>query len=267
MKGMQWMDDPMTQAGMNVANQVLQAKLNSLPVDISGFPMSLFQYKGIKIYFDVELSYVLQKLQMISFPFIPEKKKQMVSTHDFDATSFSEDGDGPNKERSKYTPDLYIPAMAFMTYVLLTCISLGLDNRFGPTMIFKNAANCSLLTIFEALLIKTCVYIAISKNPPFLDTLSLASYKYYGLCFIIITNFCITSEAGGAYLDWTVKIYYCVTSAFGMYQMVKRIGEREPTPANSPVDPTKAEDKLRAFALGLAAGQIFLSWILIKLSQ
>jgi hypothetical protein len=205
------------------------------------------------------------KIANDKFSVHPRKKE--TDGYDFDATSFSEDGDGPNKERSKYTPDLYIPAMAFMTYVLLTCISLGLDNRFGPTMIFKNAANCSLLTIFEALLIKTCVYIAISKNPPFLDTLSLASYKYYGLCFIIITNLCITSEAGGAYLDWTVKIYYCVTSAFGMYQMVKRIGEREPTPANSPVDPTKAEDKLRAFALGLAAGQIFLSWILIKLSQ
>lgn len=95
----------------------------------------------------------------------------------------------------------------------------------------------------------------------------MASYKYFGLCFIIITGICVNPEMNLAWVDWTVKIYYCVTSAFLMYQMIKRIGGEELMSGNSPVDPSKNQDKLRAFALGLAAGQVFLSWVLIKLSQ
>jgi len=57
---------------------------------------------------------------MIIFPFIPEKATQKTKSPEFDGMSYVEDEtqDTPPKERSKYQPDLYIPAMAFMTYIL-----------------------------------------------------------------------------------------------------------------------------------------------------
>lgn len=136
----------------------------------------------------------------------------------------------------------------------------------------KNAVNCVLLTLFEAVLIKICVYIAIAKNCAIFDTVSFASYKYFGLCFILIvmilgkTDLFINLGISDivSYIGWAVKVYYCIASAFLMFKSIQKLGDddngayNERTLANG--------DKLRAFALGLAAAQILFSWLLIKLS-
>jgi len=55
---------------------------------------------------------------MIIFPFIPEKEAPKL-TPDIESMPYLPDEtDYQSKERSKYQPDLYIPAMAFTTYIL-----------------------------------------------------------------------------------------------------------------------------------------------------
>lgn len=76
--------------------------------------------------------------------------------------------------------DLYIPLMSLATYILLSCLAMGLTNKFVPEMIFRNATNCFLLSLFETLVIKAGMLINNNKNVGFMDILSLSGYKYLG---------------------------------------------------------------------------------------
>jgi protein transport protein YIF1 len=51
-----------------------------------------------------------------------------------------------------HAPDLYIPLMSFMTFVLLACVSLG-DN-FTPNLIGSLSTKCIFLSVVEMLIIK-----------------------------------------------------------------------------------------------------------------
>lgn len=85
-----------------------------------------------------------------------------------------------NSEISVFKTDLYIPLMSFVTYILLSCMSLGLQEKFKPDFIFKNISNCSLLTLFETIVLKIGLIVADDHNIGFFDMLALAGYKYVG---------------------------------------------------------------------------------------
>ena len=253
--------------GLNIINNKIRDQMSN---EIQqSFPASLFTNSSLKIYFDVEPFYVLKKLSIIMFPFIPEKA-EVINQVQYDDMSYVSDEIDKNqdyKKRSPYLPDQYIPAMAFMTYIQQTCLSLGMNNKFTPIRIFKNTTNCAQLTIFEAQLVKVCIWIAKNKSPPFFDTQSFASYKYYLLCFILIASLAMPPRF--YHVSWMIKLYYCIASAFLMYKNVVRhedIDENEVGTAQLDTKIKSRKEKLVAFALGLAAGQLQFSWLLIKLS-
>jgi len=232
----------------------------------------LFDKSSLKHYFDLQPVCVLKKLQLIFFPFLPDREpaKPARDSFDFaDPTQPTEPTGNPENDgqiRDKYKPDLYIPAMAFMTYILLTCLYMGTKNLFTPASITRAAGYCSMLTTLEALVIKFTIYITNSGNPAFLDTVSLASYKYFGLCFIVITNL-----VGEDYTttSWGVRIYYALTSAVLVFKMVQKLGESQRKPDDSPrkfYDETKTTAQLKFIAMIIAGSQLALSWILVKLS-
>lgn len=134
-------NNPMANAGLQMAQAAVANQLKDQPIDLNSFPMSLFNYPSIKAYFDIHPMYVLKKLQMVIFPFIPEAEEKPKGNQDDGPQSFNNNQTNPDvpKERSKYQPDLYIPAMAFMTYIQLTCQALGIKNNFSPTQFSKIA--------------------------------------------------------------------------------------------------------------------------------
>jgi hypothetical protein len=70
--------------------------------------------------------------------------------------------------------------MSFITYILLTCLYMGLEEKFKPELIFKNISNCSLLSLFETLVLKIGLMVADDHNISFFDMMSLTGYKYVG---------------------------------------------------------------------------------------
>nr|CAG8435118.1 7524_t:CDS:10 [Entrophospora candida] len=79
------------------------------------------------------------------------------------------------------SPDLYIPAMAFVTYVLLTGIVAGTKHKFHPEVLGINATTGLLLVILELLFIKIgCYLLNITSETQFLDFLSYSGYKFIG---------------------------------------------------------------------------------------
>jgi len=85
-------------------------------------------------------------------------------------------------------PDLYIPLMAFMTYVLLSGLGKGLGSTgFTPDVIIQAIWRCLLLHLIETGLIKLGVSL-MSVPLPFLDVFAYTGYKYVALCINVISR-------------------------------------------------------------------------------
>jgi hypothetical protein len=78
-------------------------------------------------------------------------------------------------------PDLYIPLMSFLTYLLLVGVAKGTNNTFTPEFLTQAMWRCFALQLFECLIIKFGLNL-MQVSLPFLDILAYTGYKYVALC-------------------------------------------------------------------------------------
>ena len=86
---------------------------------------SWFSLDLVKGYFDVTNTYVLHKLRMI---FIPFSVKGEDGWKPKGVDIGSGQGYESDTERDLQTPDLYIPLMSIVTFILLVGLKLGQNN-------------------------------------------------------------------------------------------------------------------------------------------
>lgn len=78
-------------------------------------------------------------------------------------------------------PDLYIPTMAYVTYVLLAGFVLGFQNRFSPEQLGIQASSALAWAVAEVLVELITLYITnINTNLTTLDLVAYSGYKYVG---------------------------------------------------------------------------------------
>jgi len=77
---------------------------------------------------------VLHKLKIILFPFLLRKddwKQGASGSFGVDSNTFGDisedDNNGFTPRNDLQAPDLYIPLMSFVTFLLITCVSAGLE--------------------------------------------------------------------------------------------------------------------------------------------
>ncbi|KAJ2938567.1 hypothetical protein O0L34_g13065 [Tuta absoluta] len=122
----------------------------------------------LRYYFSVDTRYVIRKLLLIVFPYT--HKEWMVK---YDQNTPVQPRDDIN------APDLYIPCMGYVTYVLLAGFMLGLQHRFSPEQIGIQASSALAYIIFEMILYLATLYITnTNTNLKTLDLLAFSGYKY-----------------------------------------------------------------------------------------
>ncbi|KAL0476705.1 yif1b-b [Acrasis kona] len=137
-------------------------------------------FEGLKMYFNVDNRYVLQKLRLLLLPYTNK--------------SWERKGNQPQDEtfstpRDPNEPDLYIPFMAFLTYILLTCYIMGIENRFTPDLLAATASTSIFVNLIEISLVKLGFYIlSVPTNIPFLDMCAYSGYKYVGIVLSIFAG-------------------------------------------------------------------------------
>ncbi|XP_059617938.1 protein YIF1B-B-like isoform X1 [Phlebotomus argentipes] len=129
----------------------------------------------LKYYFAVDNKYVINKLRLLFFPF----------THS--DWSLKYDQDNPVQPRYDINaPDLYIPMMAYITYVVLAGLVLGMQDRFSPEQLGILASSALAYSLFELIIYSVTLYVAnISTSLKTLDLLAFSGYKF------TIINFCL----------------------------------------------------------------------------
>lgn len=142
--GMDFMQAPMTnmafQYGSNVASHGKEYVEKNLDRWVS---MSRLKY-----YFAVDTTYVVKKLGLLLFPF----------THQNWSVKYNKAEPVPPRYEIN-APDLYIPVMSFVTYVLVAGLVMGTQNRFTPEQLGITASYGLVWLFVEIMAILFSLYI------------------------------------------------------------------------------------------------------------
>jgi len=142
----------------------------------------------IRYYFHVNNRYVLNKLKIVLFPFLNKRWERDPS--DVDPSSPEARFHNPFKPPSRdvNAPDLYIPTMALITFVLLMGFTHGTAGKFTPEVLGMTASSSLALLLVELLIMKTCFAMGSLTSPPILDLVAFCMYKYVGAIVDIIVG-------------------------------------------------------------------------------
>lgn len=132
---------------------------------------SWFSMEPLQYYFTVDTPYVLLRLRRLLMPFLPADSWARAAMHDGKALPPRQD---PN------APDLYVPVMAFVTFLLVAGLSMGTRDRFSPEALGMLASSMLGWLCLEVLLYYVMVYAFNIQNLGLLDLCAYSGYKYVG---------------------------------------------------------------------------------------
>jgi len=165
---------------------------------------------NLKYYFSIDESYVYRKCRLILCPIIYKGtwKRQTVKMDGGQEAYLP-----PRKDLN--APDLYIPTMAFITYVLTAGFILGTKKQFTPEVLGRIATTGLISLCFEVVFLKLGFYLLNSLNASALDLLSYSGYIFVSIAF----NHLVALFLGPPFF-YVVSL---VTSVFAAIFMVKTL--------------------------------------------
>lgn len=163
-----------------------------------------------KYYFNVNNSYVLNKIRLLLCPFLHKSWKRRIGRYN-EVDSFV-----PPREDIN-APDLYIPTMAFVTYVLLVGFVLGTNLKFTPEVLGVTSSTGLFVLAVEVLLIKTGFYLLNCGNVAIYDLIAYCGYKFVGL----VLNILVGLVLGPGYIFYAVTVYSGISMAIFMVRTLR----------------------------------------------
>jgi hypothetical protein len=172
----------------------------------------------IRPYFNADHSYVIKKLFMILCAFFPGSAHSS-QTHEVLST--------PNRLSSNQ-PDLYIPLLSFMTYILTIGLSLGTDDKFEPDALGSAGITGFLVLCFEVIAIRVGFLVLNIASLPVLDCVAYSGYKYVGIALSTIVGVAFGRAA------YYICLLYCAVSMAKflvtvLYKHVQRVSSETPS--------------------------------------
>ncbi|RDD37312.1 Protein YIF1B [Trichoplax sp. H2] len=148
---------------------------------------------SLKYYFAVDNSYVFRKLLLLLLPYAHTdwsiryaKSEPVAPRHEINA------------------PDLYIPLMAFVTYVIISGLVLGVQDKFSPEHLGIIASTAFVMEFLAVCLIFVTLYFMnINSAIKTFDLIAFFGYKYVGMIFCIVIGVLTNSLGYYCTLGWT----------------------------------------------------------------
>lgn len=111
---------------------------------------------------------------------------------------------------------MYIPVMAFVTYVLLSALLAGLRGSFHPEVMGSTFMYALFVVITEILILKLGTYLlSITNESQLLDLVAYSGYKFVGvIATLVITEIVNLGQSTGGWISWTVFMYTFLANAF-----------------------------------------------------
>ena len=111
---------------------------------------------------------------------------------------------------------MYIPVMAFVTYILLSTLLAGLRGAFHPEVMGLTATAAFAVVAVEILGLKFGTYVlSISNDSQLLDLVAYSGYKFVGVIVTMLVAEILNGGKGtGGWAGWTVFGYTFLANAF-----------------------------------------------------
>ncbi|VDD77709.1 unnamed protein product [Mesocestoides corti] len=147
----------------------------------------------LKHYFAVDNGYVAKKLGLLLCPFFHTK------------WDLQYDSSGVVPPRADInSPDLYIPSMAFITYVIVAGISLGINGRFAPDLLGILSTQSFGWLVLEVCVLTFALYLLnIQSSLSYLDLLAYGGYKFVHMIVVVSASLIFASPGYCFALVWT----------------------------------------------------------------
>lgn len=181
--------------GLGVGQEMISKQRDKWMPGVSGF------WNSLKIYFAVNNDFVIKRLATVLYPYSNKNFFRIPADEVTDgvyrliiyfklsvvqADSNSHKWALPREDMN--APDLYVPLMSFITYILLYGLVRGIyDANFSPEMLIQAVWRCCLLQCIEVLVMKLGLGM-MQASIPFLDMFSYTGYKYVGLCVVTVAK-------------------------------------------------------------------------------
>ena len=227
--------------------------------------MSWFQAQTevFKEYFNVTHSYVLWKLLYVVLPFTESHKGSSVSRSNsreipHQGEEYEQTGEGNGLGLRLYPgrrPDLYIPIMGYISFVLLFGLSYGKD--FHPDNLYNISSLGALLAGVEVVALKAFSYFLNVANWTLTDILAISGYKFVNMS---LATLLLILLAGSGRAVWVGV--WLLTSVFAGMTVQKSLIAAGDRMQNFLGTGSSAQmEKLLSFAAG--ASQFLWCWFLM----
>ncbi|KAI4123768.1 MAG: hypothetical protein LQ338_005117 [Usnochroma carphineum] len=225
-----FMNDPTAQMGYQLGKTALNTGQEYMEQNINRY----VSIPALKHYFNVSTAYVLRKLALVLFPWRhkPWSREQRPSPS---ASSSSPYPSSNNNNNNSYyflpprddlnSPDMYIPVMAFVTYILLSTLLAGLRGQFHPEVMGLTATTAFVVVLLEILALKFGTYIlSINNDSTLLDLVAYSGYKFVGVIVTLVVSEIVNRGAGtGGWAGWTIFTYTFMANAFFLLRSLKYV--------------------------------------------
>ncbi|KAJ6088483.1 hypothetical protein N7486_009744 [Penicillium sp. IBT 16267x] len=186
---------------------------------------------ALKHYFNVSNSYVLNKLMLVLFPW---RHKPWSRQQARMPASAGPDGQITQQQYSSMflpprddlnSPDMYIPVMAVVTYILLSVLLAGFRGNFHPELLGSITTTAIAVIVFEILCLKMAMYIlSINNDSQLLDLVAYSGYKFVGIIATLVASEILMPGRGtGGWVGWTVFGYTFSANAFFLLRSLKYV--------------------------------------------
>lgn len=151
--------------------------------------MDKVSFKRLRKYFSVDDTFVMKKILLLLFP--------------YNNSDWSENIDS---DTNLGKPELYIPTMSYISYIVLRSIYMGIKHKFTPENIGLILTRTALLEFVFILLTKLSGYF---MDVPFnfFSLLSYFGYKYFILLLLRIFPIPFLNPILGIYLYVTYFVF------------------------------------------------------------
>ncbi|KAH8601481.1 ER to Golgi transport protein-like protein Yif1 [Bisporella sp. PMI_857] len=211
-----FMTDPTAQMGFQVGQTALKHGTEYMEQNFNRY----VNVSALKHYFNVSNGYVVNKLILVLFPWRhkPWSRKQSM---------------GPNGQEAWFlpprddlnSPDMYIPVMALVTYILLSTLIAGLRGAFQPELLGMTATTAFVIVAIEILGLKLgCYLLSISNESQLLDLIAYSGYKFVGVIVTLVGGALFSGGKGsGGWIGWGIFIYAFLANALFLLRSLKYV--------------------------------------------
>lgn len=106
-------------------------------------------------------------------------------------------------------PDMYIPMMSFVTYILLSALLYGLQGSFHPELLGYTASSALGAVVVELVGLRMGCYLLGISGSQMVDLIAYSGYKFVGVTITIVATAMV-----GRGLGWGVFAYCYLAQAF-----------------------------------------------------